>query len=141
MEVKGWLRALEIAKILFEDQGYHRIYLNQIDRFIRRTHMYSPKIKEEFIPVLFRIALSKKIPMTKLVNRIIGDYLEKNGEMEREEEGLAGGRELQRRGEEDSVPRVVAPLEDPGLGIQGIELAVIGSKLLDSRVIRMRTFI
>jgi hypothetical protein len=40
--------------------------------------MYSPKIKEEFIPILFRISLSKRIPMTKLVNQIIKDYLERH---------------------------------------------------------------
>ncbi len=38
--------------------------------------MYNPKIKEEFIPVLFKLAASKKMPMTKLVNQIIRDYLE-----------------------------------------------------------------
>ena len=86
---------METAKILFEYEGYHRIYLNQIEEFIRRKRMYSPKIKEEFIPVLFRMALSKKIPMTKLVNRIIGDYLEKNGETEGKEEDLTGRKELQ----------------------------------------------
>ncbi len=96
MEVKGWLRAMEIARCLFEDQGYHRIYLNQIERFIRRTHMYSPKIKEEFIPILYRISCSKKIPMTKLVNQIIKDYLERNGEMEGKEEGLAERKDLQK---------------------------------------------
>ncbi len=44
--------------------------------------MYSPKIKEELIPVLFRVALAKKMPMTKLVNRIIEEYLEKNHQAE-----------------------------------------------------------
>jgi hypothetical protein len=39
--------------------------------------MYSPKIKEEFIPILYRISASRGIPMTKLVNQIIEDYLEK----------------------------------------------------------------
>ena len=81
-EIKRWLRALEIAKILFEDQGYHTVYLEEIENFIRREAMYSPKIKEEFIPVLFKTALSQKIPMTKLVNRIIKDYLTKNAKME-----------------------------------------------------------
>ena len=38
--------------------------------------MYSPKINEEFIPVLFKLSASKKMPMTKLVNQIIRDYLE-----------------------------------------------------------------
>ena len=37
--------------------------------------MYSPKIKEEYIPILFRLSNVQKIPMTKLVNRIINDYL------------------------------------------------------------------
>jgi len=40
--------------------------------------MYSHKIKEEFIPILLRISLSKRIPMTKLVNQIIKDYLGRN---------------------------------------------------------------
>lgn len=37
--------------------------------------MYSPKISSQFIPRLYRIAKVKKIPMTKLVNRIILDFL------------------------------------------------------------------
>ena len=32
---------------------------------------YSPKIKEDYIPVLYLIAKEQKIPMTKLVNRMI----------------------------------------------------------------------
>jgi len=75
-EAKRWLKALEIAKIIFEDQGYHTAYLEEMEKFIRRKIMYSPKIKEEFIPVLFRISASKRIPMTKLVNQIIREYLE-----------------------------------------------------------------
>jgi len=78
LQVKRWFRALELAQILFEDQGYHAVYLNQIATFIRRKTMYSPKISEQLIPVLFRLALDKKMPMTKLVNRIIEEYLEKN---------------------------------------------------------------
>jgi hypothetical protein len=46
--------------------------------------MYSPKIKEEFIPILFKISLSKKIPMTKLVNQIIKDYLERKFQIQSE---------------------------------------------------------
>ncbi len=50
--------------------------------------MYSPKIKEEFIPILYRVSMSKRIPMTKLVNQIIRDYLLRMGiEDEREGEG------------------------------------------------------
>ena len=40
--VKGvtrrWLKALEIAKILFEDQGYHTRYLDEIEDHIREVH-------------------------------------------------------------------------------------------------------
>ena len=32
---------------------------------------YSPKIKEDYIPVLYLIAKEQKIPMTKLVIRMI----------------------------------------------------------------------
>jgi len=30
-----WLRALTIAKILFEDQGYHTVYLEEIEELIQ----------------------------------------------------------------------------------------------------------
>jgi len=33
--MKNWLRALEIAKILFEDEGYHTLYLEEIEEFIK----------------------------------------------------------------------------------------------------------
>lgn len=44
--------------------------------------MYSPKIKEEFIPILYRICASKRIPMTTLVNQIIRDYLERHSQIQ-----------------------------------------------------------
>ncbi len=44
--------------------------------------MYSPKISEDLIPVIFRVVLAQKMPMTKLVNHIIRDYLEKNHQAE-----------------------------------------------------------
>jgi len=37
--------------------------------------MYSPKINEEFIPALYRLAKERKKPMTQLVNDIISQYL------------------------------------------------------------------
>ena len=37
--------------------------------------MYSPKINEEFIPALYRLAKERKKPMTQLVNGIISQYL------------------------------------------------------------------
>ena len=86
-EAKRWLKALEIAKIIFEDQGYHTFYLEELENFIRKKIMYSPKIKEEYIPILFKISASRGIPMTKLVNQIIKDYLnEEESGYERESE-------------------------------------------------------
>ena len=41
--------------------------------------MYSPKINEEFIPALYRLAKERKQPMTQLVNEIIGKYLAEQG--------------------------------------------------------------
>ena len=37
--------------------------------------MYSPIIRDEYIPLLYRKAKELKIPMTKLVNRIIAEAL------------------------------------------------------------------
>ena len=83
-EVKRWLKALRIAKIIFEDEGYHTLYLEGIEKFIRRKLMYSPRIREEFLPLLFKISASKRIPMTRLVNQIIKDYLDKSSPSKRE---------------------------------------------------------
>ncbi len=38
--------------------------------------MYSPKIKEEFIPKLYSLAKEKGVPMTELVNQFIQEKLE-----------------------------------------------------------------
>ena len=35
LQQKRWLRALTIAKILFEDQGYHTQYLVEIETLIK----------------------------------------------------------------------------------------------------------
>jgi hypothetical protein len=37
--------------------------------------MYSPKIREEYIPTLYRLAKLKRVTMTKLVNGLVEDYL------------------------------------------------------------------
>ncbi len=81
-ETMRWLRALRIAEILFEDQGYHTRYLEEIENVIRSEDMYSPRINEELIPALFKIARLRKIPMTKLVNQIIRTYLSNHEMME-----------------------------------------------------------
>ena len=37
--------------------------------------MYSPKITEELIPILYQLARARRVPMTKLVDRIIREAL------------------------------------------------------------------
>ena len=37
--------------------------------------MYSPKISPDLIPVLYHEAKSRRIPMTRLVNRLLSDSL------------------------------------------------------------------
>lgn len=37
--------------------------------------MYSPKISENLVSALYWLAKSKRIPMTKLVNQIVAEYL------------------------------------------------------------------
>lgn len=76
-KTQRWLRALEIAKVIFWHERYHTQYLEELGDFVRRKQMYSPRIKEEHIPKLYQLAKSKKIPMTKLVNKIISEYLAK----------------------------------------------------------------
>lgn len=78
-EAKRWLKALKIAKIIFEDQGYHTAYIEAMEKFIRRRLMYSPKISKKYIPVLHRISESKGVRMTHLVSQIIKDYLDRSG--------------------------------------------------------------
>ena len=38
--------------------------------------MYSPKISEDLIPILYALAKEKNIPMTRVVDQIIRDSLE-----------------------------------------------------------------
>lgn len=76
-KTQRWLRALEIAKVIFWHERYHTKYLEELEDFVRRKRMYSPRIKEEHIPKLYQLAKSKKMAMTKLVNKIISDYLTK----------------------------------------------------------------
>jgi hypothetical protein len=54
--------------------------------------MYSPKIKKELIPRIFRAARAEGIPMTRLVNRILDKALRGGGQDE-EKEALSGGKE------------------------------------------------
>lgn len=38
--------------------------------------MYSPKIKEDLIPILYKIGKEEKKPMTKVVDEILREYLD-----------------------------------------------------------------
>ena len=57
-----WFRALKIAECLFEDEGYHTEYLEDSKDFLKEKEMYSPKIKEDLIPKLYRAAKEKGLP-------------------------------------------------------------------------------
>jgi len=58
--------------------------------------MYSPKIDEELIPRLYHLRKLKKIPMTRLVNRILENALLELEKEEREKGGaLAESRDNQ----------------------------------------------
>ena len=39
--------------------------------------MYSPKIRDYLVPKLYKIARAKKVPMTRLVSKIIADAISK----------------------------------------------------------------
>ena len=43
--------------------------------------MYSPKIREDLIPKIYRAAKSAKVAMTKWVNQVIERALAENGEV------------------------------------------------------------
>ena len=58
--------------------------------------MYSPKIKERFIPVLYRIAREKEIPIARLVNQIVADYLANHLAHKLSREGRNGKRQVKR---------------------------------------------
>jgi hypothetical protein len=42
--------------------------------------VYSPRIDPGFIPALYHLAKAKGTPMTKLVNAIIKEWMEKNAQ-------------------------------------------------------------
>ena len=72
---KRWFRALKIAECLFEDEGYHPRYLEDLKEFLKGEKMYSPKIKEDLVLKLYQRAKAEGIPMTKLVDKILRDAL------------------------------------------------------------------
>jgi len=88
LQTNRWLKCLEICKVVLDDEGYHILYLEQIENFIRRKQMYSPRISEELIPELYQLSKSRKIPMTKLVNKIVEDHLKKNVKKKQDREKI-----------------------------------------------------
>lgn len=38
-QIDRWLRALSIAKILFEDNGYFTDYLSEIEQFLKKVEI------------------------------------------------------------------------------------------------------
>jgi len=90
-ETNRWLKALEIARVIFDDEGYHILFLEEIENFIRSKRMYSPKISEELIPKLYKLAKSRKIQMTKLVNKIVEEYLVNNMERRDQKKAVVSG--------------------------------------------------
>lgn len=40
---------------------------------------YTPKIREDLIPILYHLAKRQKMPMTRLVNEIVENYLHQMG--------------------------------------------------------------
>jgi site-specific recombinase XerD len=49
--------------------------------------MYSPKIKEEYIPVLYKIAKGRGVPMTHIVREALEEYLNKQEVVLRTQKG------------------------------------------------------
>src|SRR5574341_1890392 len=59
----------EITKELLKE------FKGEMEKIREGGFMYSPKIDEKHIPTLYKLANEKRIPMTRLVNEIIGRAL------------------------------------------------------------------
>ncbi len=53
--------------------------------------MYSPKVKEDLIPVLYQLAQQRDRPMTKIIDEILREHLEREGFL-KQESSLSAGR-------------------------------------------------
>ena len=63
LHVKRWLRALNLARILFDDQWYHTLYLEEIETFIRRYYVEGAKlIAHRGAQLVSRADLAQYIP-------------------------------------------------------------------------------
>jgi hypothetical protein len=79
--------------------------------------MYSPKISEELIPSLYRAAKRERKPMTKLVNRIIGEWL-KGGWGEKEEAEKNQGMAVKEDAQAVQGHIVLRPPRQPGAFVE-----------------------
>ena len=79
-EVRRWLRAMKIAKIICQDSGHDTACLEMIAKFVRTRILYRQKISPMYTSILARISGSKNIPMTRLVNQIILAHLKESKE-------------------------------------------------------------
>ena len=41
--------------------------------------MYSPKVRDKFVPVLYRLGRQRGVPMTRLVEDALAEYLHRHG--------------------------------------------------------------
>jgi hypothetical protein len=63
----------------------------------RMFSMYSPKIREDLIPKIYRAAKGAKVAMTKWVNRVIEEALPLDAEQEDQETSERNSRKERRR--------------------------------------------
>lgn len=42
-QIRRWLSAIAIAKVLFEEEGYHCLYLEEIEEFIKEAKIVQSK--------------------------------------------------------------------------------------------------
>jgi hypothetical protein len=52
----------------------------------KETMMYSPKIDEDLIPILYRLAKQEKKPMTKLIDEMLRAEIERRNVQDRPQE-------------------------------------------------------
>lgn len=70
--------------------------------------MYSPRIAEDLIPALYRIAKAREMPMTRLVDEILRKELGKDSDSVN----------LRKRVADDAVPKLAAASRNTGAGFR-----------------------
>ena len=59
-EIRRWFRAIAIAKVLFEVEGYHCLYLEEIEEFIKEVKGVQPKNKRRVNPLSLQIGKASR---------------------------------------------------------------------------------